>query len=53
MTVGGARTVAEAERLAAIGIDRMTIAVRAKEIEAVRDELGTFGEEVIRVTRDL
>jgi probable F420-dependent oxidoreductase len=53
MTVGGARTVAEAERLAAIGIDRMTIAVRAKEIEEVRDELGTFGEEVIRVTRDL
>jgi probable F420-dependent oxidoreductase len=53
MTVGGARTVADAERMAALGVDRLTIAVRAKEIEAVRDELGTFGADVIEPTREL
>jgi imidazole glycerol phosphate synthase subunit HisF len=51
--VGGARTVAEAEIMANLGADRCTIAIRAKEPEAVRDELGTFGQEVIAQTRDL
>ncbi len=53
MTVGGARTVAEAERLAALGVDRLVIAVRSKEADAVRDELARFGEDVIAPTRDL
>jgi probable F420-dependent oxidoreductase len=53
ITVGGARTVAEAERFAQLGVDRLTIALRAKELEATRDELGTFGDEVIAATRDL
>jgi probable F420-dependent oxidoreductase len=53
MTVGGARTVAEAEIMAKLGVDRCTIAIRSKEPEAVRDELGTFGQEVIAQTRDL
>ena len=53
MTVGGARTVAEAEVMAGLGVDRCTIAIRAKEPEAVRDELGRFGDEVIAPTRDL
>jgi probable F420-dependent oxidoreductase len=53
ITVGGARTVSEAERLAALGADRLVIAVRAQEIEQVREELAAFGEEVIRPTRDL
>jgi probable F420-dependent oxidoreductase len=53
ITVGGTRTVAEAERLAAIGVDRMTIAVRAKEMPEVADELAAFGDEVIAATRDL
>jgi hypothetical protein len=53
MTVGGARTVAQAEQFAGIGIDRLVIAVRSKSVEDVRDELGTFGEEVIAQTRDL
>jgi probable F420-dependent oxidoreductase len=53
MTVGGARTVADAERLAALGVDRMTIAVRAKEPEAVADELMAFGQDVIGATADL
>jgi probable F420-dependent oxidoreductase len=53
MTVGGARTVAEAEVMAKLGVDRCTIAIRSHEPEAVRDELGTFGEQVISQTRDL
>jgi probable F420-dependent oxidoreductase len=53
ITVGGARTVAEAERFATLGVDRLTIAIRAKESEALHDEIGTFGQEVIAVTRDL
>jgi probable F420-dependent oxidoreductase len=53
MTVGGARTVAEAERMAGLGVDRLTVAIRSKEIEAVRDELGTFGEQVVAATSDL
>ena len=53
MTVGGARTVAEAERMAALGVDRLVIAVRSKEPETVRDELGRFGDQVIAATRDL
>lgn len=52
-TVGGARTVAEAEQLAALGVDRLVIAVRAKDISAVVDELSTFGEQVIAPTADL
>jgi hypothetical protein len=53
MTVGGARTVAETEVMAKLGVDRCTIAIRSKEPEAVRDELGRFGDEVIAQTRDL
>ena len=53
MTVGGARTLEQVETMAGLGIDRMTIAVRAKEMEAVREELGRFGEEIILATRDM
>lgn len=53
ITVGGARTVPEAEQLAGLGVDRLVIAVRSDDIEAVRDELGTFGHEVIGPTREL
>jgi probable F420-dependent oxidoreductase len=53
MTVGGARTTAEAERLAALGVDRLVIAVRSREVESMRDELAAFGAEVIAATRDL
>jgi hypothetical protein len=45
--------VAEAEVMAKLGVDRITIAIRSHEPEAVRDELGTFGETVIAQTRDL
>jgi probable F420-dependent oxidoreductase len=53
ITVGGARTVADAERLAKLGVDRLTVAIRAKEPEALGDEIGTFGQDVIATTRDL
>jgi probable F420-dependent oxidoreductase len=53
MTVGGARTVADAERMAELGVDRLVVAVRSTEPEQVHDELATFGETVIAPTRDL
>jgi probable F420-dependent oxidoreductase len=52
-TVGGARTIAEAEQLAALGVDRLVIAIRAKDISAVVDELSAFGEQVIAPTAAL
>ena len=53
MTVGGARTVSEAERMAALGADRLVIAIRSKDADEVRDEIATFGKDVIAATRDL
>jgi probable F420-dependent oxidoreductase len=53
MTVGGARTVPEAEKLAQLGADRLVIAVRAKSSDDVRRELTAFGTEVIAPTREL
>jgi probable F420-dependent oxidoreductase len=53
MTIGGARTVDEAVRMKAIGADRLVIAVRSKGMDEVRDELATFGKEVIAATADL
>jgi probable F420-dependent oxidoreductase len=52
MTVGGARTIEEAERMAALGADRLTVAIRGKEPDEIRDEMGAWGE-VIAATRDL
>jgi probable F420-dependent oxidoreductase len=52
-TVGGARTRAEAEEMAALGATRLVVAVRAKEVAALEDELARFGETVIAATRDL
>jgi probable F420-dependent oxidoreductase len=53
MTVGGARTVAEAERMAELGVDRLVIAVRSTDLHQVDDELAAFGAEVIAKTKDL
>ena len=53
MTVGGARTVADAERMAELGVDRLVVAVRSTEPQQFRDELAAFGEQVIAPTRDL
>ena len=46
-TVGGARTVEQAEQMAALGVDRLVIAVRGKSRNEVSDELGGFAETVI------
>jgi probable F420-dependent oxidoreductase len=53
ITVGGARTVADAERLALLGVDRLTVAIRGKDAEQIRDEIGSFGRDVIAATTDL
>ena len=52
-TVGGARTVEDAERMAGLGVDRLTVAIRAKELPEVEAELAEFGREVIALTADL
>ncbi len=53
MTVGGARTIDQAERMAALGVDRLVIAVRGKTIAEVDDELATFAHDVIAPTSEL
>jgi probable F420-dependent oxidoreductase len=52
-TVGGARTIIEAQQMAELGVNRLVIAIRAKEIGEVEDELARFGDDVIAATRDL
>jgi probable F420-dependent oxidoreductase len=52
-TVGGARTVEQAEQMAALGVDRLVIAVRGKSRNEVSDELGGFAETVIGATAGL
>jgi probable F420-dependent oxidoreductase len=51
-TVGGARSIDEAEEMAELGVDRLVIAIRAKDMGEVRDELARFGDDVITPTRD-
>ena len=53
ITSGGARTVAEAEWYASVGVHRIGVPVRARSVEEMRDELGRFGDEVIANTLDL
>jgi probable F420-dependent oxidoreductase len=53
LTAGGARTVADAERFADLGVDRLVIALRAKEGAELEDEIAAFGADVIAPTRDL
>ncbi len=53
ITSGGARTVDEAKWYAEVGVDRITIAVRASTIPDMRDELHRFADEVITNTIDV
>jgi alkanesulfonate monooxygenase SsuD/methylene tetrahydromethanopterin reductase-like flavin-dependent oxidoreductase (luciferase family) len=53
ITSGGARTVDEAAWYADQGVHRLTIAVRSRTVEEMRDELARFSDEVIAKTRDL
>ena len=50
-TVGGARGIEQAEEMSVLGVDRLVIAIHAKDIGEVRDELARFGDEVIAATR--
>jgi probable F420-dependent oxidoreductase len=52
-TSGGARSMEEAHWYADIGIDRITIAVRASTIPDMREELLRFGDEVIAKSTEL
>jgi probable F420-dependent oxidoreductase len=53
ITSGGVRTAEEARWFADQGVARLTIAVRAKTIPDIRDELRRFGDEVIDKTATL
>jgi len=53
MTSGGVRTVDEARWFADHGVHRLTIAVKARSVPELRDELNRFADEVITNTADL
>lgn len=40
-------------QMAALGIDRLVIAIRAKDIGEIRQEVPQSGDDVIAATRDL
>ena len=53
ITAGGARTAAEAEWFAELGVHRLTVAVRARTVPDMVEELNRFAAEVIVPTVDL
>jgi probable F420-dependent oxidoreductase len=53
ITSGGVRTAEKAKWFADLGVHRLTVAVRAKTIPEMRDELMRFGDEVIQKTLTL
>ena len=53
LTSGGARTVEEARWYGDQGIHRVTVAIRARTIEEMRDEVARLGEELVAPTTDL
>jgi probable F420-dependent oxidoreductase len=53
ITSGGARTAEAAAWFAEQGVHRLTIAVRARSGDDLREELARFGSEVIEATREL
>jgi probable F420-dependent oxidoreductase len=53
ITSGGARTVDAAAWFAEQGVHRLTVAVRARSGDELREELARFGAEVIDGTREL
>ncbi|EKF21662.1 putative F420-dependent oxidoreductase domain protein [Mycolicibacterium hassiacum DSM 44199] len=52
-TAGGARTVEAAKRYADFGIHRLTVAIRARTIPEMRDEVARLGDELVGPTADL
>jgi probable F420-dependent oxidoreductase len=53
LTAGGARTVDAAARYAGLGISRLTVAVRARTVPELREELARLGEELVTPTAAL
>lgn len=53
ITSGGVRTPDEATWFADQGVSRLTVAVRARTIPDMRDELQRLGDELVGPTRDL
>jgi len=50
LTSGGVRTVEQSKWFEDLGVHRLTIAVRSKTVDDMRDELLRFGDEVIEAT---
>jgi probable F420-dependent oxidoreductase len=53
ITSGGVRTAEGAKWFADLGVHRLTVAVRARSVPEMRDELSRFGDEVISPTENL
>jgi probable F420-dependent oxidoreductase len=53
LTSGGARTVEETKLYADLGIDRLTVAIRAHTASEVRDEVARLGDELVAPTASL
>ena len=52
-TAGGARTVDEAKRYAEFGVHRLTVAIRARTVDDMRDEVARLGDELVARTAEL
>ncbi|WP_375482339.1 LLM class F420-dependent oxidoreductase [uncultured Mycobacterium sp.] len=52
-TAGGARTVDEAKVYAEFGVHRLTVAIRARTVADMRDEVARLGDELVAKTLDL
>lgn len=52
-TSGGARSLDEAKRFVHFGIHRLTVAIRARSIADMHDEVARLGDELVRPTADL
>jgi alkanesulfonate monooxygenase SsuD/methylene tetrahydromethanopterin reductase-like flavin-dependent oxidoreductase (luciferase family) len=53
LTSGGARTVDEVRWYAEQGIHRLTVAVRARTISDMRDEVARLGDELVAPTAEM
>lgn len=52
-TAGGARTVEDAKVYADFGVHRLTVAIRARTIADMREEVARLGDELVSRTADL
>jgi hypothetical protein len=52
-TAGGARTVDEATVYAEFGVHRLTVAIRARSVVDMRNEVARLGDELVAKTIDL